>query len=123
MKKWNGTTGEVRYKSLGKGRYDVVNYENVLIAELDIEITPPYIRNTGEAQYENVNLICNAFNTIQKCDLLPSELLKQRDELLEAVKTIIIGMEWSMEIDSRNFSKSDHEQLGNLRELIKTIKP
>ena len=93
MKNWNGTRGEVRYKSLGKGRYDVVNYDNVLIAELDIEITPPYIRNTGEAQYENVNLICNAFNTIQKCDLLPSELLERYNEAVHLIK----GMKLSMQ--------------------------
>jgi len=36
----------------------------------------------------NAALIADAGNTAQKCGLLPSELLKQRDELLEALKEI-----------------------------------
>ena len=34
----------------------------------------------------NANLFVDAHNTAQKCGLLPSELLKQRDELKEALK-------------------------------------
>ena len=34
----------------------------------------------------HARLISDAGNTAQKCGLLPSELLKQRDELLEALK-------------------------------------
>jgi hypothetical protein len=36
----------------------------------------------------NAALIADAGNTAQLCGLLPSELLKQRDELLEAAKGI-----------------------------------
>ena len=36
----------------------------------------------------NALLIANAFNTTNSCGLLPSELLKQRDELLEALKKL-----------------------------------
>lgn len=36
----------------------------------------------------DAELIADAGNTYQKCDLLPSELLQQRDELLEALKEI-----------------------------------
>ena len=32
---------------------------------------------------EDAELICDAGNTAQKCGLLPSELLRQRDELIE----------------------------------------
>ena len=39
--------------------------------------------NDAEA---NMKLCCDAGNTAQKCGLLPSELLKQRDELKEALK-------------------------------------
>ena len=38
---------------------------------------------------ENAKLIADAFTTISKCDLLPSELLEQRNELLEALKDLV----------------------------------
>jgi hypothetical protein len=37
----------------------------------------------------NAKLTADAGNTAQKCGLLPSELLKQRDELLERLKDLI----------------------------------
>lgn len=37
---------------------------------------------------ENASFIMDAYNTANKCGLLPSELLKQRDELLEALKEV-----------------------------------
>ena len=40
-----------------------------------------------EAEH-NAELICDAGNTAQKCGLLPSELLQQRDELLKTMKSI-----------------------------------
>mgnify|MGYP000883424698 CR=1 FL=1 len=43
---------------------------------------------TNEAE-ANMKLCCDAGNTAQKCGLLPSELLKQRDELLEALKKLV----------------------------------
>lgn len=36
-----------------------------------------------EEDKANAELIADAFNTANKCDMLPSELLAQRDELLE----------------------------------------
>ena len=36
----------------------------------------------------NANLIADALNTANKCGLLPSELLEQRDELLYCVKAL-----------------------------------
>ena len=36
--------------------------------------------------YENANLISDAGTTANKCGLLPSELLKQRNELLEVLE-------------------------------------
>ncbi len=38
-----------------------------------------------EEEIANAQLIADAGNTIQKCDLLPSELLEQRDLLLSFV--------------------------------------
>ena len=43
-----------------------------------------------DQMHANAELICDAGNTAQKCGLLPSELLKQRDELREA----LISMLW-----------------------------
>ena len=37
----------------------------------------------------NAVLIADAGNTAQKCGLLPSELLRQRDELREALKQLV----------------------------------
>jgi hypothetical protein len=37
----------------------------------------------------NANLIADAGTTANKCGLLPSELLAQRDELLECLKTLL----------------------------------
>ena len=41
-----------------------------------------------EAEH-NAELICDAGNTAQSCGLLPSELLRQRDELKEALKDMV----------------------------------
>ena len=44
----------------------------------------------------NEQLIIDAGNTAQKCDLLPSELLEQRDELLGALKEIKKDFEYNI---------------------------
>lgn len=38
----------------------------------------------------NAQLIADAFNTANKCDMLPSELLEQRDELLKLLKSVYL---------------------------------
>ena len=43
---------------------------------------------TKEETEANSQLIVDAFNTTNSCGLLPSELLKQRDEMLEMLLTI-----------------------------------
>lgn len=58
---------------------------------------------------ENAKLIVDAFNTMQECDLLPSELLKQRNELLEFTKEI-----------SKRYPNSPHI-FNPANELIKKI--
>ena len=37
----------------------------------------------------NTKLIADTFTTINKCNLFPSELLEQRNELLEVLRNII----------------------------------
>ena len=55
-------------------------------------------RKTSEERIADANLIIDAGNTIQSCGLLPSQLLKQRNELLEALKesqNMLMGVDWS----------------------------
>ena len=46
--------------------------------------------NSSDKGWNNLKLVLDAGNTAQKCGLLPSELLRQRDELREA----LISMMW-----------------------------
>ena len=41
----------------------------------------------------NSQLIADAFNTANKCDMLPSELLVQRNESINLLKRIVIAVE------------------------------
>ena len=55
-----------------------------------------YSTNIGNGEhivenYANAELVIDAGNTAQKCGLLPSELLRQRDELKEAMKRIMFS--------------------------------
>ena len=56
----------------------------------DKETFPTYIAKTCYAiqSEQNANLIADAFNTANKCGLLPSELLEQRVELLDALEKV-----------------------------------
>lgn len=47
---------------------------------------------TMEERRGHAKLITDAGNTYQKCGLLPSELLEQRDELLQTLKQIERGV-------------------------------
>jgi len=42
-----------------------------------------------EEMHANATLICDAGNTYQRCGLLPSEQLKQNEELREALKELV----------------------------------
>jgi len=44
--------------------------------------------HTTEEAIANIDLIEQAFNTTNECGFTPSELLKQRNELLEALKEV-----------------------------------
>lgn len=46
------------------------------------------LTHNGENKKADAELIADAFNTANKCNLLPSELLKQRDELLRVLKML-----------------------------------
>ena len=69
---------------------DPTNYDHKNEAPWLIAGGVPII--TGEIEAKNkadVDLIVDAGNTAQKCGLLPSELLQQRDELKEALRVAI----------------------------------
>ncbi len=46
------------------------------------------LKITEEEMNANAKLIADAGTTANKCGLLPSELLKQRDELLKALRAV-----------------------------------
>jgi len=62
--------------------------KDVVICEIDRPIHDCDNKTKEESENAAV-LISDAGNTYQKCGLLPSELLKQRDELLEALKKLV----------------------------------
>ena len=45
--------------------------------------------NSSDKGWNNLKLVLDAGNTAQKCGLLPSELLRQRDELREALAAMV----------------------------------
>jgi len=68
-------------------------------------------------------LIVDSYNTAQKCGLLPSELLKQRDELREALERIanpIAYMERNLKEDER-LNGMMAIQISNNAEYLKGI--
>lgn len=84
MNKLKITTGEWAPVNYG-GYYEIQNTGKYNGDDLlDSSVTP-----RAEA---NISLCCDAGNTYQQCGLLPSELLEQRDELLQTLKQIERGV-------------------------------
>ena len=80
MKDLGITKGEWRHNKHSRG--------NVEANGRSVANCMGYSTNIGrgehiEENYANADLVIDAGNTAQKCGLLPSELLKQRDELKE----------------------------------------
>lgn len=76
-----------------KGEWKVVGIDYPTIESTSEECrTNPTIASvvssfrSREEALANAQLIADAGTTISKCDLLPSELLEQRNELLQALK-------------------------------------
>ena len=72
----------------------------------------------------NAKIINDAFNTAQKCTLLPSELLEQRNELLKLLPELIEMAMDGYKLHCKNgsheeFLKEDRTILYDARELIK----
>lgn len=58
-----------------------------------------------EEMHANASLIADAGNTYQKCGLLPSELLEQRDELLAACKEFVRKVECGEARSKRSYAQ------------------
>jgi len=72
-----------------KGVFEVLEYINDLeVGKLDGTLICTLPTKTDE-YLANANLMCDALNTIQKCNLLPSELLEQRNEILEILERVL----------------------------------
>ena len=79
MKELGITKGEWQYE-IYAGYFAIQNSSGYLASDL---LNADSV-GSFEAEH-NAELICDAGNTAQKCGLLPSELLQQRDELREAL--------------------------------------
>ena len=102
MKNWKGTQGEWRAVSLEAT--EVYTKRNEVHYGNDGECVAEYIACPIDAK-----LIADAGNTINKCDLFPSELLKQRNELLKALRSCVM----SMKVHPDNESNSEFEGFVN----------
>ncbi|AGO48355.1 hypothetical protein Phi10:1_gp014 [Cellulophaga phage phi10:1] len=85
MKDLGITKGEWKLRKSKKGKYYFVNAMNWEDLARVIRKVEGYLDKEGVA---NAKLIVDAGNTSNKCGLLPSELLKQRNELLEVLEVI-----------------------------------
>ena len=102
MKELRITKGEWQYRDhFSDG---IVETEDTIIGHLMKWGSPE------EELQANATLICDAGNTAQKCGLLPSELLRQRDELRDKYSQLL---EYTSE-----FLKSMRTDNGELKKSI-----
>jgi hypothetical protein len=90
MDKFNGTKGKCKIGNCGSVVSE--SSEGLTIGgEFGKDAVDYYGGNLicESVSNSNAELIVDAFNTVTECDLMPSELLKQRDELLESLQEII----------------------------------
>lgn len=81
---FKGTKGKWQYETIDSG----VGLFHCIVQKRNGRIVT-YVMNDYPEFIENAKLIADAGNTIQSCGLLPSELLKQRDELRDFLRIII----------------------------------
>jgi hypothetical protein len=81
FKKWDGEKWPEKRWSIG---LDETNGKAICIS-------PRYDFETPESE-ANANLIADAFNTANKCNLLPSELLEENNKLKEANEELLDGL-------------------------------
>jgi hypothetical protein len=132
MKNWKGTKSPIHED----GVYcDTLNgVSNELLNESDQVVVDVYGSDVDEMN-ANTALVLDSFQTIQKCDLLPSELLKQRDELLEALKNAEYALCFAFDVlddagllstlnkENHRIEESVNESTAEITLLIKKIQP
>lgn len=82
------TKGEIISKEIlnEKGSYvKIISKHESILGESICNITT---RNEGRRD-ANAKIICDAFNTYQTCELLPSELLQQRNDLIDVFNRVL----------------------------------
>ncbi len=75
--------------------------------------------DVGEA---NAKLIADAGTVANKTNLLPSQLLEQRNQLLNALEEAINGTKWNIETYPNQDWKADQEKVNEWEEILKSIK-
>lgn len=79
-----------------KGKAEVISYsdEKELVAFVNIKNGKSIISITNpfDNKYFDAELIADAFNTANECDLMPSELLGQRDDLIKRLQSLVLSM-------------------------------
>ena len=120
MKNWKGTTGEFQVTNEKTG--------NCFIHPSGLSAAVAMVYTQNEHRYEaqaNAKLFADALNTVNKCDLMPSELLKQRDELLKALEILIEAKQPMLNAldHCRDGLDQEHEwRFDQSEQLIKQIK-
>ena len=89
MKELGITKGEWRIDTADAIKIKAEDGSNIAILT---HLTNLMRRDTNEVE-RNALLIADSGNTAQKCGLLPSELLQQRDELKEALELAVKVMQ------------------------------
>ena len=85
MKELGITKGEYKVDVYRDADYPAYRYH----IKLDDKIV---IRTERKSDQSTAIVVADALNTAQKCGLLPSGLLQQRDELREALKLLMAGV-------------------------------
>ena len=66
------------------------NLYQCIVTSNELGFNVAHVFGTTPAECEkNADLVSDAFNTANKCGMLPSELFEQRDELLIVLKSIV----------------------------------
>lgn len=98
---FKGTLGKIEsvYTKLSDFTLCTVITEKRVIAHINSQDV------TSEESKANAELFADAGNTIQSCGLLPSELLKQRDEMIALLKEVKVDIDLSNDITDSSYKK------------------
>ena len=119
MKKLNITSGGWQGKHIPEHKmYGIYDSDGHMLAKV-YDRQSDYSLTHAEAE-ANFKLIIDAGGTAEECGLTPGQLLKQRDGLLRAIKTLLS----SYKADFKNITGAelnDTEAVKTAKEIIKSI--